>query len=207
MDSVTLLAVSKSQPVAAIEAACEAGLEHFGESYVQEALPKIDALRSRDLTWHFIGRVQSNKTRAIAESFAWVHAVDRIAIAERLAMQRPYHAPSLNVCIQVNVAGEASKSGVTIEAAPRLIAEVAALPRLQLRGLMCMLPEGADTARQRRWFGTVRELLERANAGGARLDTLSMGMSADFEAAVCEGATIVRVGTALFGPRPVAGTR
>ncbi|MGH8308433.1 MAG: YggS family pyridoxal phosphate-dependent enzyme [Steroidobacteraceae bacterium] len=207
VDSVTLLAVSKSQPVAAIEAAREAGLEHFGESYVQEALPKIDALRGRDLTWHFIGRIQSNKTRAIAESFAWVHAVDRVRIAERLAVQRPYHAPPLNVCIHVNVAGEASKGGVTVEAAPKLIADVAALPRLQLRGLMCMLPEGADTAQQRRWFAKVRELHERANASGARLDTLSMGMSADLEAAVCEGATIVRVGTALFGPRPAAGTR
>jgi PLP dependent protein len=204
VDSVTLLAVSKSQPAAVIDAAAQLGLTHFGESYVQEALPKMRALRSRGLTWHFIGHVQANKTRTIATEFAWVHGVDRLRIAERLAAQRPYHAPPLNVCVQVNVAGEATKAGTTIAAAPELIAAVAALPRLRLRGLMCMLPEGCAAARQHECFGELRALLERANAGGARLDTLSMGMSADLEAAVCEGATIVRIGTALFGPRPGA---
>ena len=205
VESVTLLAVSKSQPVEAIEAAARAGLEHFGESYVQEAAPKIEALRSRGLTWHFIGHVQANKTRAIAASFAWVHAVDRQRIADRLAAQRPCHAPPLNVCVQVNVANEAAKGGVAPDALPALLAHVAALPRLRLRGLMCILPEEADPVRQRHWFAQLRGLFERANAGGAQLDTLSMGMSADLEAAVCEGATIVRVGTALFGPRPRTG--
>jgi PLP dependent protein len=202
VDSVTLLAVSKGQPPEVIEAAARLGLSEFGESYAQEALPKIEALRSRELTWHFIGRVQANKTRVIAENFAWVHGVDRARIAERLAAQRPWHAPPLKVCVQVNVADDAAKSGVSPAEAPELIAALAALPRLELRGLMCIVPEGADESRQRAWFSALRELRERLNAGGARLDTLSMGMSADLEAAVCEGATIVRIGTALFGPRP-----
>jgi PLP dependent protein len=208
VDSVTLLAVSKAQPAATVAAAArEPGLRDFGESYVQEALPKMGALRSLGLTWHFIGRVQANKTRAIAENFAWVHAIDRERIAERLSSQRPYHAPPLEVCVQVNVAHEVSKGGAAPDVLPGLLEHVAALPRLRLRGLMCMLPEDADAARQRRWFAQVRALYEQANARGAGLDTLSMGMSADLEAAICEGATIVRIGTALFGPRPQEAVR
>jgi PLP dependent protein len=206
VDSVTLLAVSKSQPVEMIAAAAQAGVRDFGENYLQEALAKVQALRSLGLTWHFIGQVQANKTRPIAEEFAWVHGVDRLRIAERLSAQRPYHAPPLNVCVQVNVAGEATKAGVAPDEAPALLNAVGSLPRLSLRGLMCMLPEGADRETQRRSFAAVRQLLESANAAGAHLDTLSMGMSSDFEAAICEGATIVRIGSAIFGPRPPAGS-
>jgi len=201
--SVTLLAVGKAQPVEWLAAAAGCGLEHFGESYLQEALAKIAALRERELIWHFVGRVQANKTGAIAQAFAWVHALDRLRIAERLAAQRPFHAPPLNVCLQVNLADEHTKGGVTPAELPALAAAVAGLPRLSLRGLMCIPPEETEPARQRAWFARLRELLDRLNSAGARLDTLSMGMSADFEAAIAEGATIVRLGTALFGPRPV----
>ena len=200
--SVTLLAVGKSQPAAMLDAAANCGVSDFGESYLQEGLGKIAALHDRTLTWHFIGRIQANKTRPIAEEFAWVHAVDRVKVAERLSAQRPYHAPALNVCLQVNVAGEATKGGVTPEELPALAAAVAALPRLTLRGLMCIPPEETDPARQRAWFARLRALQEGLNARGAGLDTLSMGMSADFETAILEGATIVRIGTALFGERP-----
>ncbi len=215
VDSITLLGITKGQPAAAIQAATRAGMTDFGESYLQEALEKIAAVeqlrtpaalalgapREPELTWHFVGRLQSNKTRPVAEGFAWVHAVDRLKIAERLAEQRPYYAAPLNICLQVNVAGEESKGGVGFAELPALAAEVAALPRLKLRGLMCLPPEEEDPARQRHWFAKLREALERLNASGLALDTLSMGMSADFEAAILEGATIVRVGTALFGPR------
>ena len=201
--SVTLLAVGKAQPPEWLALAAGCGLKHFGESYLQEALAKMAALRDRELTWHFVGRVQANKTRPIAEAFAWVHALDRLRIAERLAAQRPFHAPPLNVCLQVNLADERAKGGVPPAELPALAAAVASLPRLSLRGLMCIPPEESELARQRAWFARLRELLERLNAAGARLDTLSMGMSGDFEAAILEGATIVRLGTALFGPRPV----
>jgi hypothetical protein len=201
--SVTLLAVGKAQPPELLAAAAGCGLKHFGESYLQEALAKIAALPDRELTWHFVGRVQANKTRPIAETFAWVHALDRLKVAERLAAQRPFHAPPLNVCLQVNLAQERTKGGVTPAELPALAAAVAALPRLALRGLMCIPPEESEPARQRAWFARLRELLDRLNTAGARLDTLSMGMSGDFEAAIAEGATIVRLGTALFGPRPV----
>jgi pyridoxal phosphate enzyme (YggS family) len=200
--SVTLLAVGKSQPPEMLDAAANCGVSDFGESYLQEGLGKIAALHDRALTWHFIGRIQANKTRPIAEEFAWVHAVDRAKVAERLSAQRPYHAPPLNVCLQVNVASEASKGGVTPAELPELAAAVAALPRLALRGLMCIPPEESDPARQRVWFARLRALQEELNAAGARLDTLSMGMSGDFESAIAEGATIVRIGTALFGERP-----
>jgi PLP dependent protein len=200
--SVTLLAIGKAQPLPLLNAAAACGLEHFGESYLQEALAKITALRERGLTWHFVGRVQANKTRPIAEEFAWVHALDRVRIAERLAAQRPPHAPPLNVCLQVNLAGEDAKGGVAPEELAPLAAAVAKLPRLALRGLMCIPPEEAEPARQRAWFAKLRELRDQLNVQGARLDTLSMGMSGDFEAAIAEGATIVRLGTALFGPRP-----
>jgi pyridoxal phosphate enzyme (YggS family) len=202
VDSITLLGVTKGQPAEAILAAADAGLRDFGESYLQEALQKIAAVATpHQLTWHFIGRVQSNKTRPVAETFAWVHAVDRLKIAQRLAEQRPYHAPPLNVCLQVNVADEDSKGGVGFAELPALATAVRALPRLKLRGLMCLPPEEDDPERQRHWFGKLREALAELNRAGLELDTLSMGMSGDLEAAILEGATMVRVGTALFGPR------
>jgi pyridoxal phosphate enzyme (YggS family) len=203
--AVALLAVAKTWPVAALREAAAAGQRAFGENYVQEALAKVDALRSLDLEWHFIGPLQSNKTRAVAEHFAWVHSVDRLKIAERLAAQRPAGMPPLNVCIEVNVSGEASKSGVAPGEAPALCRAVAALPQLRLRGLMT-IPEpataaDAKSAAVRRRFAQLRELRDELNAGGLNLDTLSMGMSHDLEEAIMEGATIVRVGTAIFGER------
>ena len=200
--SVTVLAIGKAQAPQTLADAARCGLTQFGESYLQEALAKQAALRDLPLTWHFVGRVQANKTRVLAEQFAWVHAVDRLKIAERLAAQRPFHAPPLNVCLQVNLAAEATKGGVAAAQLPALAAAVAQLPRLQLRGLMCIPPEEGEVARQRAWFARVRVLRDELNAGGLSLDTLSMGMSADFEAAIMEGATIVRLGTALFGARP-----
>ncbi len=200
-DSVTLLGVSKGQPAELIGAAAAAGLTEVGESYLAEALGKMEALGGLPLTWHFIGRLQANKTRHVAERFAWVHGLERLKIAERLSAQRPYHAPALNVCIQVSLAGEAGKGGVPAPEVPSLAAAVATLPRLALRGLMCIPPQEADPGRQRAWFARLRALRDSLNAGGLRLDTLSMGMSGDFEAAIEEGATLVRIGTALFGPR------
>src|SRR5215510_11984793 len=152
VDSVTLLAVSKGQSSAAIDSAASAGIEHFGENFVQEALPKLAALAGRELTWHFIGRLQANKTRPVAENFAWVHTIDRLKIAERLSEQRPFHAPPLNVCLQLHVGGEASKGGVESADIRGLAHDVAALPRLRLRGLMCMPPAETDVTRQRQWF-------------------------------------------------------
>ena len=200
--SVTLLAVGKAQPAELLAAAADCGVTDFGESYLQEALAKIAALRSRTLTWHFIGRIQANKTRPIAESFSWVHALDRVKVAERLAAQRPREAPPLNVCLEVNIAAEPSKGGIMPAELPDLAAHVARLPPLTLRGLMCIPPEEAEPARQRAWFARLRGLRDDLNAAGYSLDTLSMGMSADFEAAIQEGATIVRLGTVLFGARP-----
>ncbi|MDB6090874.1 MAG: YggS-like protein [Gammaproteobacteria bacterium] len=202
VDSVTLLGITKGQPADLVRAAAGAGLRNFGESYLQEALEKIAAVGAPELTWHFVGRLQANKTRAIAEGFAWVHGVDRLKIAARLSEQRPYYAPPLNVCLQVNVAGEESKGGVSLAELPALATLVAALPRLKLRGLMCIPPDEDDPARQRGWFAKLRHALAGLNEAGMGLDTLSMGMSGDLEAAILEGATIVRVGTALFGPRP-----
>lgn len=199
--SVTLLAVTKAQPAEVVRAAADLGVTQFGESYLQEALGKLDALQDRQLTWHFVGRIQANKTRPIAQRFAWVHAVDRLKIAQRLAAQRPHHAPRLNVCLQVRLGDEAGKGGAAADELPGLARAVAALPRLKLRGLMCIPPEETEPARQHAWFRELRRLYETLNAGGAALDTLSMGMSGDFEAAIEEGATIVRIGTALFGPR------
>jgi pyridoxal phosphate enzyme (YggS family) len=200
--SVTLLAVGKAQPVELLAAAADCGVGDFGESYLQEALVKIAALQGRALTWHFVGHIQANKTRPIAETFAWVHAVDRLKIAERLAAQRPFHAAPLNVCLQVNLADESTKGGVAPAELPALAAAVVQLPRLALRGLMCIPPEETDPARQRAWFVRLRALRDDLNRTGLALDTLSMGMSADFEAAIQEGATIVRLGTILFGARP-----
>jgi len=201
VDSVTLLAVSKSQSSAAIGSAARAGIEHFGENFLQEGLPKLQELAGLELTWHFIGRLQANKTRLVAENFAWVHTIDRLKIAERLAAQRPFHAPVLNVCLQLHVGGEESKGGVASAEIPALARGVAALPRLRLRGLMCMPPAETAMERQRHWFRETRQVFDYLNEKGFGLDTLSMGTSNDFEAAIAEGATLVRVGTAIFGPR------
>jgi PLP dependent protein len=201
--SVTLLAVSKTFPADAVRAAHAAGQHAFGENYVQEALDKIQTLADlrASLEWHFIGPLQSNKTRAVAEHFDWVHSVDRLKIAQRLSEQRPDNLPVLNVCLQVNVSGEASKSGVAIAEAPAIAHQIAALPKLKLRGLMSIPEPAGDLDAQRAPHRELRELFERLRHDGLALDTLSMGMSADLEAAVLEGATIVRVGTAIFGAR------
>lgn len=204
-DSVRLLAVSKTFPVASVREAYEAGQSAFGENYLQEALDKIAALRDLPLEWHFIGPIQSNKTRPIAEHFAWVHGVDRLKVAERLSAQRPASLPPLNICLQVNVSGEASKSGVAPEEVAPLANAVIRLPGLRLRGLMAIPAPTDDPARQREPFVRMRELLTSLNAQGMQLDTLSMGMSHDFAVAIQEGATIVRVGTAIFGARDYGG--
>jgi PLP dependent protein len=203
-DAVSLLAVSKTFAPAAIRAAYDDGQRAFGESYMQEALDKIAALRELDIEWHFIGPIQSNKTRAIAEHFAWVHGVDREKIAQRLSQQRPNGMAPLNICLQVNVSGEASKAGVTPGEVAALARAVSGLPRLRLRGLMAIPEPTDDVATQRARFHAVRELLDALNAQGLALDTLSMGMSHDLEAAIAEGATMVRVGSAIFGRREKA---
>jgi PLP dependent protein len=207
VDSITLLAVSKTHSADLIRAATQEGLEHFGESYVQEAVPKIETLRGLELTWHFVGQLQGNKTRAVAENFAWVHGVDRLRIARRLSEQRPFHAPPLNICLQVNVGGEPGKGGVAPEELPDLAREVALLPRIALRGLMCIPPPEDDLKKQRHWFSQTANLLRSLHVPGTTLDTLSMGMSDSLEAAIEEGATFVRVGTALFGERPKASAQ
>jgi PLP dependent protein len=199
--SITLLAVTKGQPPQRLREALALGLRAFGENYLPEALPKIEALRDLAPEWHFIGRLQANKTRPVAEHFSWVHSVDRLKIAERLSVQRAPTAPPLNLCIQVSLSAEAGKGGVPPGEAVALLRAVSALPRLRVRGLMCMLPYGADPAKQRADFGCLRELLESARQQGLPLDTLSMGMSADLEQAVLAGSTLLRIGTALFGER------
>jgi pyridoxal phosphate enzyme (YggS family) len=200
--TVTLIGVSKTQPAAAVAAAIEAGLADFGENYVQEGVTKITALRRDGVHWHFIGQLQTNKTRPVAEHFDWVHTVDRLKVAERLSAQRPFHGPALQVCLQVQVEPEPQKGGVAPAELRALADAVATLPRLRLRGLMCVPPPHEDETAQRAAFARLRELRDELNAAGHALDALSMGMSADFEAAILEGATHVRVGTALFGPRP-----
>lgn len=199
--SVQLLAVSKRHPVASIIAANEAGIHDFGENYLQEALEKIQQLSSMRLNWHFIGPIQSNKTKAIAENFQWVHSVDRLKIAQRLSEQREPMETKLNVCVQVNVSGEASKSGVALNEAKALCDSVEALPNLQLRGLMAIPQALSDLDSQRQTFRELAQEYSRLKPHYAQLDTLSMGMSNDFEAAVAEGSTLIRIGTALFGPR------
>ena len=201
--SVQLLAVSKTWPAASVRAAAAAGQSDFGESYLQEALAKMAELAdlAPALCWHFIGPLQSNKTQAVAAHFAWVHSVDRDKIAQRLNDQRPADLPPLQVCLQVNISGEASKSGVAPAAIAALAATVAALPRLRLRGLMAIPEACTDPLAARLPFARLRDLLERLNSTGLKLDTLSMGMSDDLEAAIAEGATMVRVGTAIFGVR------
>jgi len=196
--SVGLLAVSKTQPAAAIREAAEAGVRDFGENYLQEALDKQAELSELPLVWHFIGPIQSNKTKSIAEHFDWVHSVDRLKIAQRLSDQRPAELPPLNICLQVNVSGEASKSGCAPEELLQLAQAVAAMPRLRLRGLMCIPAPSEDPAEQRAAFARLRALRDELPLP---LDTLSMGMSQDLEAAIAEGATWVRIGTALFGAR------
>jgi pyridoxal phosphate enzyme (YggS family) len=198
---VSLLAVSKTWPAAAIGEAARCGQRAFGENYVQEALAKMAALTDLDLEWHFIGPLQSNKTRPVAEHFAWVHSVDRLKIAERLSAQRPHGLSPLNVCVEVNVSGEASKSGCAPAQVPGLCQAVAMLPNLKLRGLMAIPEPTRESAVARRRFAHLRELRDDLNAGGLGMDTLSMGMSHDLEDAIMEGATIVRVGTAIFGAR------
>jgi len=200
-EDVGLLAVSKTFSAGEGRAAYAAGQRQFGESYAQEAIAKIAALSDLPLVWHFIGPIQSNKARAIAERFDWVHSVAREKIAQRLAEARPSAREPLDVCLQVNVSGEQSKSGVAPDALLPLAQAVRAQPRLRLRGLMAIPEPGGDTALQRRRFAGLRLLLERLNADGYGLDTLSMGMSQDLETAVLEGATVVRVGTAIFGER------
>lgn len=199
--SVALLAVSKTFPASAIAALHAQGQRCFGESYVQEALVKISELAPLDIEWHFIGRIQSNKTRAIAERFSWVHGLDRLAIAQRLNDQRPAAAAPLNVCIEINVDDESSKAGVALAALPELAHAIAGLPRLRLRGLMALPAPTADVGLQRAAFARAHTALADLRRQGLTLDTLSMGTSGDLEAAVAAGATIVRIGTALFGPR------
>ena len=201
--AVILVAVSKSKTAEEIRLAATAGVTDFGEIYLQEALVKMDRLADLRLTWHFIGGIQSNKTRPIAERFDWVHSLDRLQIARRLSEQRPFHAPPLNLCIQVALVPESTKGGVAPAALAPLAAQVATLPRVRLRGLMCVpppLPQPNPEA-ERKVFAQLRILLEDLQAEGFPLDTLSMGMSADFESAIAEGATMVRIGTALFGNR------
>ncbi len=203
VQGVTLLAVSKTFPADAVRQAHAGGQRAFGENYVQEALDKIAALADvrAQLQWHLIGPLQSNKTRPVAEAFDWVHSVDRLKIAQRLSEQRPADLPPLQLCLQVNISGEASKSGLAPEAVLAVAQAVVALPRVRLRGLMAIPEPAAELAAQRLPHRALRELMDRLNAHGLGLDTLSMGMSADLEAAIAEGATLVRVGTAIFGLR------
>jgi len=204
-DEITLLAVSKGQPAEAIQKAYEQGQRHFGENYLQEALEKQQQLSDlTNITWHFIGPLQSNKTRKVAENFDWVHSVDRIKVAERLNRLRNGHSTPLNVCLQVNINNEESKSGLLVNEVGEVAHAVAKLPNLKLRGLMAIPKKNQSDSEQRASFKAVAQLLSKLKNGSpqlATLDTLSMGMSADLEAAIAEGATIVRVGTAIFGPR------
>jgi pyridoxal phosphate enzyme (YggS family) len=199
--SVLLLAVSKTRTPEDIRQAAAAGQFHFGESYLQEALEKIEALHDRDAVWHFIGRIQSNKTRPIAEKFDWVHSIGTLKHARRLSEQRPDNLPPLNICLQVNIDNQPSKDGILPLEAAELAAEVAALPGLRLQGLMTLPAPADDLAAQRRPFRQLRELRDQIATPEHPLETLSMGMSNDLEAAIAEGATLVRVGTAIFGPR------
>ena len=204
VQSVTLLAVSKTCGPAALREAVAAGERRFGENYVQEALPKMEALADlrHQIEWHFIGPLQGNKTRLAAERFDWIHSVDRLKVAQRLSEQRPAHLPPLQLCLQVNISAEASKSGLAAAEVADVAHAVAALPRVRLRGLMAIPAPANDPAAQRRPHAALRELLGALQRSGLALDTLSMGMSADLESAIAEGATLVRVGSALFGERP-----
>lgn len=200
-DAVKLLAVSKKQPLSSILAAADAGQRDFGENFVSEGLEKIEQTRDLGLTWHFIGHLQSNKTRPVAEYFDWVHTVDKLKTAQRLSTQRPASMAPLNICLQVNIDGETSKSGVLPDAVAALAEGCATLPNLRLRGLMCLPAIREQFDEQRVPFAALRMLAEELSQRGIALDTLSMGMSGDYRAAISEGATIVRIGTALFGER------
>jgi PLP dependent protein len=200
-DSVTLLAVSKTQSAAAIRNAFLGGAVDFGENYLQEALDKQTQLTDLPIRWHFIGPVQANKTRQLASHFHWIHSIDRLKIAQRLSDQRPVTLAPLNVCVQVNISGEKSKSGVAVDDTPELCSQVAGLPHLVLRGLMAIPAPTADFALQRKVYRQLAALLHHIQSDIPSLDTLSMGMSDDFEAAIAEGSTMVRLGTAVFGPR------
>ena len=200
-DEITLLAVSKTWPASAVRQAAAAGQRLFGENYVQEGVDKAVELAALQLQWHFIGPLQSNKTRAVAEAFDWVHSVDRLKIAQRLSEQRPESLPPLQLCLQVNISGEASKSGVAVGEVGLLARQVALLPRVKLRGLMAIPAPTDDFSQQRQAFAQLREVFEQLNRDGLPLDTLSIGMSHDLEAAIAEGASMVRVGSAIFGER------
>lgn len=200
--TILLLAVSKTQSADVIQTAYDAGLRAFGENYIQEAVDKQPLLPA-DIEWHCIGPVQSNKSKLVAEHFAWCHTVDSLKLAERLNNQRPQSLPPLNVCIQLHVGGEDNKSGIGADEVLDIAAAIAQLPRLRLRGLMTIPPASDDPAQQRRWFAEAREVYEKLRARHPTVDTLSMGMSGDLEAAIAEGSTMIRVGSALFGPRPV----
>ena len=200
-EEISLLAVSKTWPGSYVQEAARAGQKAFGENYVQEGVDKVHETALSDLDWHFIGPLQSNKTRPVAEAFQWVHSVDRFKIAERLSQQRPAHLPPLQICLQVNISNEDSKSGVPEEDVASLAQQIARLPHLKLRGLMTIPAPASEFAQQRAPFRRLRELYEQLNRSGFALDTLSMGMSNDIEAAIAEGSTLVRVGTAIFGER------
>ena len=200
-DQIRLLAVSKKKPAEAVLEAYSAGQRDFGENFVQEGLEKIAAVNRDDAIWHFIGHLQANKTRAVAEHFQWVHTIDRLKIARRLSEQRPADAADLNVCIEVNIDAEDNKSGVAPDEVGDLAAAVTELPRLKLRGLMCLPAIRTDFEEQRRPFSALRTLMDSLNESGLQMDTLSMGMTADYAAAIQEGATIIRIGTAIFGAR------
>ncbi len=200
-DAVRLMAVSKKQPLEKIIEAAAAGQKDFGENFVQEGLEKIAKTRGKGLIWHFIGHLQSNKTRLVAENFDWVHSVDRLKIAQRLGEQRPADLGPINICLQVNIDDESSKGGVRPEDVPRLARDVSTLDNVSLRGLMCLPQNRSDFAAQREPFARLREMAESMRSSGVDMDTLSMGMSGDFRAAIHEGATIVRIGTSIFGER------
>ncbi len=200
-EQIHLLAVSKGQSLAKIRTAYQAGQRSFGENYLQEAIKKIDAIRETDIEWHFIGRLQSNKAAQVAAKFAWVHTVDRAKLAQRLNDHRPHYGSPLNVCLQVNLSGESQKGGIEAGAVAELAAHVAQLPRLKLRGLMTIPPATADPTNSRPYFEGLAQLQQELADTGLPVDTLSMGMSADLEVAVAAGATMVRIGTALFGQR------
>jgi pyridoxal phosphate enzyme (YggS family) len=200
-EEIRLLAVSKKKPAEAILEAYAAGQRDFGENFVQEGVAKIAAVAKEDAVWHFIGHLQTNKTKAVAQHFQWVHTIDRLKIARRLSAQRPAETAALNICIEVNIDAEVSKSGVAVGEVAELAVAIADLPGLRLRGLMCLPAIREDFEAQRQPFARLRELLESLNRSGMQLDTLSMGMTADYAAAIREGATIVRIGTAIFGAR------
>ena len=199
--SIRLLAVSKKQPISSVIEAAAAGQRDFGENFVQEGLEKIAGTKRDDLSWHYIGHLQSNKTQAVADHFDWVHTVDRFKIAERLSNQRPRQMRDLNICLQVNIDNEPGKSGIAVIEVMALARKIAVLPRIRLRGLMCLPKMRSGFNAQREPFARLRELSDTLLTDGIEVDTLSMGMSGDFQAAILEGSTIVRIGTAVFGPR------